>query len=128
MGSFVPFGGFFSTPSEFKKQVGCTSQSFVRCQACNEKYEQEVADSLKGGPTTSASSYSTSLPWLQQVNVDTDKRLDVAKVSYAQKILVFLFQCMQRHSHVCIHTSRKTEIGYQWLIHGRSKCCTDPQK
>ncbi|KAF7816109.1 protein SMAX1-LIKE 7 [Senna tora] len=56
MGSFVPFGGFFAAPSEFKKPVGST---------------------------TSASSNSTSLPWLQQVNVDANRRLDVAKEEFS---------------------------------------------
>jgi hypothetical protein len=47
MGSFVPFGGFFSTPSESKSPVSSTNSSFTRCDKCNEKYEQEVADFLK---------------------------------------------------------------------------------
>lgn len=73
MGSFVPFGGFFSTTSELKNPVSCTNaSSLTRCDTCNEKCEQEVADILKVGPATSASGYSTSLPWLQKVNVETD--------------------------------------------------------
>ncbi|BAT88344.1 Protein SMAX1-LIKE 7 [Vigna angularis] len=73
MGSFVPFGGFFSTTSELKNPVSCTNaSSLTRCDTCNEKCEQEVADILNVGPATSASGYSTSLPWLQKVNVETD--------------------------------------------------------
>ncbi|KAE9594170.1 hypothetical protein Lal_00017012 [Lupinus albus] len=81
MGSFVPFGGFFSTPSEFKSPISCTTNaSLTRCDTCNEKYEQEVADFLKLDPATSAKcSHSTTLPWLQKVNVDSDRGLDVAK-------------------------------------------------
>ncbi|XP_019419583.1 PREDICTED: protein SMAX1-LIKE 7-like [Lupinus angustifolius] len=83
MGSFVPFGGFFSTPSEFTSPISCTTNaSLTRCDTCNEKYEQEVADFLKVDPATSAKcSYSTTLPWLQKVNVDTDKGLNVAKTT-----------------------------------------------
>lgn len=84
MGSFVPFGGFFSTPPEYKSSVSCTNQSSASCRACNEKCEQEVADVLKVAPTTKAPNHSISLPWLQQVNVDKDKRLDIARVSYHQ--------------------------------------------
>ncbi|RDX57900.1 Protein SMAX1-LIKE 7, partial [Mucuna pruriens] len=79
MGSFVPFGGFFSTP-EIRSPVSCTNASFTRCETCNEKCEQEVADILKVGPSSLASSYSTASPWLQKVvNVDTCRGLDVAK-------------------------------------------------
>ncbi|XP_057724502.1 protein SMAX1-LIKE 6-like [Arachis stenosperma] len=44
MGSFIPFGGFFSTPPEIKTPVSCSSASSARCDECNEKYEEEVAD------------------------------------------------------------------------------------
>ncbi|CAJ2652534.1 unnamed protein product [Trifolium pratense] len=80
MGSFVPFGGFFSTPSESKSPVSSTNSSFTRCDKCNEKYEQEVADILKVDSATLASSQSTSLPWLKKVvDVDSHGGLDMAK-------------------------------------------------
>ena len=104
MGSFVPFGGFFSTTSELRSPISCTNSSLTRCDTCNEKYEQEVADILKVGPATSACGYSTSLPWLQKVNVDTNKGLDAAKVGYDNLILYSLVQCMQRYSHAHTHT------------------------
>ncbi|XP_061347170.1 protein SMAX1-LIKE 6-like isoform X2 [Gastrolobium bilobum] len=47
MGSFVPFGGFFPTPSEIKNPASCANATFTRCGKCNEKYEQEVADIQK---------------------------------------------------------------------------------
>ncbi|KAK7387235.1 hypothetical protein VNO78_27867 [Psophocarpus tetragonolobus] len=109
MGSFVPFGGFFSTPSELKNPVSCTNaSSLTRCDTCNEKYEQEVADILKVGPATSASGYSTSLPWLQKVNVDADRGLDVAKTNEENSSLnakIFVLQrkwndiCQRLHQH-----------------------------
>jgi hypothetical protein len=81
MGSFVPFGGFFSTPSDFRNSISCTnaSSSLTLCDTCNQKYEQEVADNVNViGTSTSA---SRSLPWLQKVNVDSDNRaLNLAKV------------------------------------------------
>lgn len=102
MGSFVPFGGFFAAPSEFKKPVSSTSQSSARCPACNEKYEQEVSDILKMGHTTSGSSNSTGLPWLQQANMDTCRPLD-AKVSYDNQTIVFGLHAetlpMSAHTH-----------------------------
>ncbi|KAL2317492.1 hypothetical protein Fmac_031368 [Flemingia macrophylla] len=79
MGSFIPFGGFFSTP-EIRSPISCTNASFTRCDTCNEKCEQEVADILKIGPSTLASNCSTSSPWLQKVvNMDIHRGSDVAK-------------------------------------------------
>ncbi|PSS14201.1 Protein SMAX1-LIKE like [Actinidia chinensis var. chinensis] len=80
MGSFVPLGGFFPTPSEFKNLLSSTNQS-TRCDLCNEKYEQEVSTVLKGGSNTSvADQYSKSLPsWLQMTECDSSKRVDVVK-------------------------------------------------
>lgn len=102
MGSFVPFGGFFSTP-EIRSPVSCTNASFTRCDTCNEKCEQEVDDILKVGPSTLASNCSTSSPWLQKVvNVDTHRGLDVAKTneentSLNDKILGF----QKKWSDIC---------------------------
>ncbi|TKY47158.1 Chaperone protein ClpB [Spatholobus suberectus] len=110
MGSFVPLGGFFSTPSEFKNPLSCTNaSSLTRCDTCNEKYEQEVADNLKVGPATSASGYSTSLPWLQKVNVDTDRGLDVAKTNEENTSLnAKIFGLQRKWSDICqrLHQNR----------------------
>ncbi|XP_058763815.1 protein SMAX1-LIKE 7-like [Vicia villosa] len=107
MGSFVPFGGFFSTPSESKNLASSSNASFTRCDKCNEKYEQEVANVLKVDPTTLSSSCSTSLPWFKKdVDVDTHGGLDVAKTneentSLNDKILGFQKKwndiCQQLH-------------------------------
>lgn len=112
IGSFVPFGGFFSTPSDFRNPASCTNTSSALCDTCNEKYEQEVADIVKVGPATSASGgCSTSLPWLQKVNVDSDRGLDLAKVCCEcdHLILYSLVQCMQRYSHA--HTHKCNNVG-----------------
>ncbi len=102
MGSFVPFGGFFSTPSEFKNPISCTNASIPRCDTCNEKYQQEAADILKVGPATSACGYSTSLPWLQKVNVDTDRGLDVAKTNEENTSLnAKIFGLQKKWNDIC---------------------------
>lgn len=82
MGSFVPFGGFFSTTSDFRIPLSRTNQSFTRCKLCTEKYEQEAALIQKGGSTSSvADQYSESLPsWLRMAELDAEKLVDVAKV------------------------------------------------
>ncbi|RZB69807.1 protein SMAX1-LIKE 6-like isoform X2 [Glycine soja] len=99
MGSFVPFGGFFSTP-EIRSPVSCANGSFTRCDTCNKKCEQEVADLLKVDPS---SSYSTSSHWLQKVvNMDAHRGSDVAKTneentSLNDKILGF----QKKWSDIC---------------------------
>ncbi|KAF8394913.1 hypothetical protein HHK36_018852 [Tetracentron sinense] len=71
--SFVPFGSFFSTPSNLKGPLSSTDQSIYRCRLCNEKYEQEAA--------SVADQYKASLPsWAQTAELSTNKELDVAKV------------------------------------------------
>lgn len=86
MGSFVPFGGFFPTSSDFTNPLSITNQSFTRCKQCTEKYEQEVAVIQKGGLTISgADQYSESIPRLQMSELDTGKGVDVAKVCNSSK-------------------------------------------
>ncbi|XP_054818690.1 protein SMAX1-LIKE 6-like isoform X2 [Prosopis cineraria] len=73
MGSFVPLGGFFSTPPEFKNPASCTNQSLARCHACNEKYEQEVADILK--TNEESTSLNATLLGLQKKWADNCRHL-----------------------------------------------------
>ncbi|KAK6935725.1 hypothetical protein RJ641_032755 [Dillenia turbinata] len=83
MGSFVPFGGFFTSPADFKIPLTCKSIAMTqpRCHLCNEKYEQEASAMRKGGAATSvADQHSEKLPsWLQMAELDTNKGLDTAK-------------------------------------------------
>ncbi|KAJ6905093.1 protein SMAX1-LIKE 6-like [Populus alba x Populus x berolinensis] len=81
LGSFVPFGGFFSTPSDFKIPSNSINQPITRCHLCNAKYEQDVAAILKMGPTISvAEQCSENLPSsLQMAELDTRKAVDMVK-------------------------------------------------
>lgn len=76
MGSFVPFGGFFSSTSDFRVPLSSTlSQTLSRCHLCNEKYLQEVAAVVKAGSSTSLSDQcSEKLPsWLRAAETELDK-------------------------------------------------------
>ncbi|KAG5238359.1 protein SMAX [Salix suchowensis] len=81
LGSFVPFGGFFSTPSDFKIPPNSINQSITRCHLCNAKYEQDVAATLKMGPTISvAEQCSENLPSSRQLaELDMRKAVDMVK-------------------------------------------------
>ncbi|XP_050235399.1 protein SMAX1-LIKE 6-like [Mercurialis annua] len=81
MGSFVPFGGFFSTLSDYKGPSSKPNQQVTRCHLCTAKYEQEVSAMLKTGSTISvADQYLENLPsWLQMAQLDSAKGLDGAK-------------------------------------------------
>ncbi|KAL7264293.1 hypothetical protein ACSBR1_002281 [Camellia fascicularis] len=110
MGSFVPLGGFFSTPSEFKNLVSSTSQP-TRCDLCNEKYEQEASVILKGGSTTSvADQYSASLSsWLQMTECDANKRVDVIEAKDDETVLNAKLTSLQRKwNDICqrLHPTR----------------------
>lgn len=89
MGSFVPFGGFFSTPSDFENPQNNRNQSTVRCNICNEKYEQEASIVLKGGSTVSvADQHLANLsPWLQVADYDKNKKLGMEEVCDSFKSL-----------------------------------------
>lgn len=54
IGSFVPLGGFFPSPSESSSQLSYTTQS-AHCGVCHEKYENEVSATLRGGSGASNS-------------------------------------------------------------------------
>lgn len=78
MESFVPFGGFFSTPSEPKGSLRSSYQHATRCHLCNERCEQEILAVSKGGFNVSvADQCKSSLPsWLQMTQLGANKGLD----------------------------------------------------
>ncbi|CAB4312673.1 unnamed protein product [Prunus armeniaca] len=98
MGSFVPFGGFFPGPSDFKNPLSSTYQSFRRCHQCTEKYEQEVAAIRKLGSTISAADQcSDSLPsWLQIPELVTGKGVDLEKTKDDQTTLNAKVSALQK--------------------------------
>lgn len=75
MGSFVPFGGFFPTPSDYRPPTTAMQRSFTRCNACNEKYDNELAVIMREGSSVSfADQQSAALPsWLQRSESDLSK-------------------------------------------------------
>ncbi|KAG2260623.1 hypothetical protein Bca52824_079917 [Brassica carinata] len=76
MGSFVPFGGFFSSTSDYRVPLsGRVNQTLPRCHLCNEKYLQEVAAVVKAGSSLSMSDHcSEKLPsWLRAAETELDK-------------------------------------------------------
>ncbi|XAR60740.1 hypothetical protein NMG60_11034227 [Bertholletia excelsa] len=100
MGSFVPLGGFFATPSDFKNMSSCTNQSTC-CGLLNEKSEQEASVILMGGSSTSvADQHSTSLsPPLEMDDHEASKKLDVAKAKEEESVLNAKFMGLQRKFH-----------------------------
>ncbi|PON86595.1 Butenolide signaling repressing protein-like [Trema orientale] len=67
MESFVPFGGFFSAPSDVKFPLSSSFQCPSRSLQCSDNSEHDVSDVSKGGLTSSvAEQCQSSLPsWLQ---------------------------------------------------------------
>ncbi|KAF2296226.1 hypothetical protein GH714_036924 [Hevea brasiliensis] len=78
MESFVPFGGFFSTPSELNSSLSSSNPCISRCHMCNERCEQEVLAVSKGGFIASvADQYQSNLSsWLKMTELGTNKGLD----------------------------------------------------
>ncbi|CAA7038033.1 unnamed protein product [Microthlaspi erraticum] len=70
MGSFVPFGGFFSSASDFRVPYSNSmNQTLPRCHLCNEKYEQEVTSFGKSGSSPDDQSSETLPSWLQDKGI-----------------------------------------------------------
>lgn len=93
MESFVPFGGFFPTPSDLKSPLGVSYQCPSRCHLCNEKCEQDVSAITKGGFASSvAEQYQSSLPsWLQMTEVSTKRALDIGGLLFYTRIFFLLW-------------------------------------
>ncbi|KAI3891423.1 hypothetical protein MKX03_020705 [Papaver bracteatum] len=72
--SFVPLGGFFSTPSDLRPPVSNNS-SMSCCNLCNEKYEQELSSILEGGSIVSVSDHykSSFSSWMHPDELSPDK-------------------------------------------------------
>lgn len=81
MGSFVPFGGFFSSPSDMKSPFSRSYQYVTRSNLGNEKLEQEVAAFSKRGSIVSASDkHQTAFsPWLQMGELGANNTLEYLK-------------------------------------------------
>ncbi|EOA26514.1 hypothetical protein CARUB_v10022567mg [Capsella rubella] len=76
MGSFVPFGGFFSSTSDFRVPFSNSmNQTLPRCHLCNEKYEQEVTAFAKSGSLIDDQCAEKLPSWLRNVEPEQDKGL-----------------------------------------------------
>ncbi|XP_065637733.1 protein SMAX1-LIKE 6 [Quercus suber] len=123
MGSFVPFGGFFPTSSDFTNPLSITNQSFTRCKQCTEKYEQEVAVIQKGGLTISgADQYSESIPRLQMSELDTGKGVDVAKTKDdSTKLNAKILGLQRKWNSTCQHLHQAQTFPKLDISHARSQ-------
>ena len=65
MESFVPFGGFLCDTYEANSLAANSCPQSLRCQQCNDKYEQEVATIVRGSGIT-AEAHQEGLPSLLQ--------------------------------------------------------------
>ncbi|KAL3518056.1 hypothetical protein ACH5RR_020645 [Cinchona calisaya] len=110
MGSFVPFGGFFSAPSDFENPWSNKNQSTARCNICNRKYEQEASIILKGGSAVSvADQCSANLsPWLQAMECDKNKRLGVEEAKDDRTVLNARLMALEtKWNNTCQHLHHK---------------------
>ncbi|XP_076883038.1 protein SMAX1-LIKE 6-like [Bidens hawaiensis] len=71
MESFVPFGGFFSLPSDISSPLRISNHFGSLCHICDDKFKLEVNDISKGVLTGSASDHHrSSLPsWLHSSQI-----------------------------------------------------------
>ncbi|KAJ8749704.1 hypothetical protein K2173_012255 [Erythroxylum novogranatense] len=135
MGSFVPFGGFFSTPSDFRSPLSSISQPITRCHLCNAKYEQELAGGLKIGSTISVvDQRSENLPAWLTTELDMKKGVDVDKIkddgtTWNTKILAMQKKwndiCQRLHHAQPFSQFALSEARCQVSISDGVRCLTD---
>ncbi|AEC08329.1 Double Clp-N motif-containing P-loop nucleoside triphosphate hydrolases superfamily protein [Arabidopsis thaliana] len=96
MGSFVPFGGFFSSTSDFRiPSSSSMNQTLPRCHLCNEKYEQEVTAFAKSGSMID-DQCSEKLPsWLRNVEHEHEKG-NLGKVKDDPNVLASRIPALQK--------------------------------
>ncbi|CAH9121061.1 unnamed protein product [Cuscuta epithymum] len=112
MGSFVPFAGFFPTPSEFENVQSNINQSIARCNLCNEKYEQEVTSLLKGSTTTSVADQHPSNvpPWLQMAECGTSGTMTGIEAKNDNVFNIRVVGLQKKWNDICqhLHQSRSS--------------------
>ncbi|KAJ8764081.1 hypothetical protein K2173_004982 [Erythroxylum novogranatense] len=103
MESFVPFGGFFSTPSEMNGGLSNSCRCPPRCNLCNEKCEREVLDVSKGSFTASITDqYHSSLsPWLQLAELGTSEGLDTKTRDDGVVLSIIISGLQQKWDNIC---------------------------
>ncbi|KAK4789160.1 hypothetical protein SAY86_020479 [Trapa natans] len=102
MGSFVPFGGFFSMPTEYATPSS-SPFSGSQCDLCNKKCAEEVAALMQDGSSTSVSDRcSTNLPsWLQMSESDSHKPMDVSKKDDRTTLNAKILELQNKWNKVC---------------------------
>ncbi|MCL7021791.1 hypothetical protein MKW94_008497 [Papaver nudicaule] len=113
MESFVPLGGFFSTPTNLKAPLGSTYQPFSRCKLCSDKCEQEVSAVLTVERTISLSDQNqASLPAWLSTEVGANNELDSSKAKDEKTVLHNKVTAVQKKWNdicQCLHTSSPLE-------------------
>lgn len=96
MGSFVPLGGFFSTPSDASIPLNGSCQHPSRCLQCDKSCEDDVIAASKGVFTPPLSEqYQSSLPsWMQMTELSNFDAFD-AKVSVCFQIQFSVYKGVQ---------------------------------
>ncbi|KAK4793054.1 hypothetical protein SAY86_023489 [Trapa natans] len=113
MGSFIPFGGFFSMPSEFETPLSSPCPGSP-CDLCNKKCAEEVEALLQDGSSTSVSDgCSTNLPsWLQMTKSDSHDALNVSKKDDRTTLNAKILELQNKWKKVCLSFHK-----HQPLVH-----------
>ncbi|WOK96672.1 protein DWARF 53-LIKE-like [Canna indica] len=107
MESFVPFGGFFPTAFESKNLLSNVYPSVLRYEQCNDKFEQEVAVTVKDHSASVDDQQNENFPfWLRKASTvslndghDTLKAKDDKTVSNAE-IVDLNKKCNENSQHL----------------------------
>ncbi|XP_071734401.1 protein SMAX1-LIKE 8-like isoform X1 [Rutidosis leptorrhynchoides] len=117
MESFVPFGGFFSMPSDIKGPLRVSNHFGPLCQVCDEKFKVEMNDISKVGVGGSVVSdhYRSTLPsWLQTSQICRNTEMDVVQAQEDPLVVGAKVTRLQNKWHsICqrLHQSEPSTVG-----------------
>ncbi|XP_041012268.1 protein SMAX1-LIKE 6 [Juglans microcarpa x Juglans regia] len=105
LGSFIPFGGFFSTPSDSKVPLSSSYRCVPHSLQCNEKCKPEVIAVSKGCCTTSvADHYKSSSPsWLQMTELGSNMGLDMKIKDDGAVLNAKVIGVQKKGDNICQH-------------------------
>ncbi|XP_062203644.1 protein DWARF 53-like [Phragmites australis] len=104
MESFAPFGGFLCDTYEANSLAANSCPQALRCQQCNDRYEQEVATIIRGSGIT-AEAHQEGLPSLLQngsMMVGPNNGFDAVKVRDDQVLNSKFLNLQKKWNEYCL--------------------------
>ncbi|CAN6327544.1 unnamed protein product [Urochloa humidicola] len=118
MESFVPFGGFMCDTYEANSLTANSCPQALRCQQCNDRYEQEVATIIRGTGIT-AEAHQEGLPSLLQNGsmMGPNSGFDAVKVRDDQMVLkTKILNLQKKWNEYCLRVHQAAAVATDLVL------------